>query len=309
MRKLFLMFLLIICSLSVFAVTYQDAENAYLDASLDIQQLKLKGMPVDSLEDALSEMDDQLHGENVSLLMERIAILNASNESDKMALASQLSSLVQASLSSGLPVGANYSFVVERAVWVRSMKDRAFESAELLSKLQDSISAVNESVNLSAVFSTLQSADEAFLDERYAEVPALVELGHSQIEDAVVNAARERAFLRLARRNVVDFVQDHWRGLLIALAGLVVLSLWTFFEVRALNAFRKLRLLHIDLRAVEESERSTQQLYYGEHMGSTTYRARMELFKQKQRQLKTDIQVWHSLAKSYRRFTVFSRLK
>jgi hypothetical protein len=291
------------------AVSLQDAEDAYLNASLDIQQLKMKDMPVASLEDALDMMDAKLHGDNLSLLLEKVSILNASNESDKMALASQLSGLIQNSLSSGLPVGANYSFVVEKALWVRSMKDKAFESAELLSKLQDSISAVNESVNLSAVLSTLQQADDAFLDERYGEVPGLVDLGHSQIEDAVVNAARERAFMRLARRNVVDFVQDHWRGLLIALAGLVVLGLWTFFEVRTLHAFRKIRLLEIELGAVEESERSTQQQYYSEGMGSTTYKARMTAFKQRQRQLKTDIQVWHSLAKSYRRFTVFSRLK
>ena len=306
MRKLLmLLFILPV----VFAVTYQDADDAYLNASLDIQQLKLKDMPVASLEDALEVMEEKLHGDNMSLLLEKVSILNASNESDKMVLASQLSGLIQASLSAGLPVGANYSFVVERAVWVRSMKDRAFESAELLSELQDSISAVNESVNLSAVLSTLQSADDAFLDERYAEVPGLVELGHSQIEDAVVNAASERAFMRLARRNVVDYVQDHWRGLLMVFAGLFVLGLWSFFEVRALHAFRKLRLLEIELRAVEESERSTQQEYYGSKMGSTTYRARMDAFKQRQRQLKTDLQVWHSLAKSYRRFTVFSRFK
>ena len=306
--KCFVLLLLIVSFAG--AVSLQDADDAYLNASLDIQQLKMQSMPVDSLEDALDMMAAQLHGENISLLMDKIAILNASNESDKMALASQLSGLIQMSLSSGLPVGANYSFVVEKAVWVRSMKDKAFAASEALAGLRSSVAVTNVTgLNLSDFYSTVNEADSAFSNERYDEVSVLVDRAKAQLEDAVVNAASERAFMRLARRNVVDYVHDHWRGLLTVLACLIVLGLWSFFEVRALHAFRKVRLLEIDLRAVEESERSTQQLYYSAGMGSTTYRARMDAFKQRQRQLKTDIQVWHSLAKSYRRFTVFSRFK
>ncbi|VVB81169.1 Uncharacterised protein [uncultured archaeon] len=289
------------------AVTLQDADEAFTSAALDVRQMKSAGLPVDSLEDALDAMSDKLHGENISLLMDKIAILNASNESDKMVLASQLSSLVQASLSSGLPVGANYSFVVEKAVWIRGMKEKAFASAELLSDLQKSIASINVTVNLSRVIETLGSAEMAFSDERYNDVPPLVEQAKSQLEDAQVESARERAFLRLARRNVVDYTKDHWRGLLIALASVVIVGFWIFFESRTLYALRKIRLLSIELSAVEQTERSTQEQYYSCKMGATTYKSRMSAFKQKQRKLRTDLQVWHGLAKSYRRFAVFSR--
>jgi len=303
--KKFLIFVLLISF--VFAVSFDDADKAYTDALLEVEQIKLAGLPHDSFDDALAQMDEKLHGENVSLLLERIAILNSSNESDKLALASQLSSLVQASLSSGLPVGANYSFVVEKSQWIKSRKNLAFEAFNLLSELNKNSKNVSEPVDLSEYYIAVHAANLAFNEERFEDIPGLVSRADSLLEDARISAARERAFLRLARRNIVNFVEDYWRSLLIALVAFIFLVIWCFLEIRAFRSVKHVKFLAFEIRTVEESIRLAQEEYYSGKSGASTYKARMDSYRKRLRQLKSEHSVWLSLSRSYRSFSLLSK--
>ena len=293
----------------VCAATLQEAKDAYFNSTLEVQHLSELGYPTQSLEDALTEMHDSLAGVNISRLVARADVLNQSNETEKTALAQQLYQLIDASLRTGVPPGVNYTFVVEKAAWISSMRQKAFESFDLISNMNATLGKANETLNLSAVYETMAKAGQSFKAERYDEIPPLMEQARRQLEDAQVEAARERAFLMLARRNVLNYVQDHWMGLLLALVIANILALWAYCEIRLYSAIRTVHRLNIELAANARMAKETQENYYSDHMGASTYRTRMDNLKQKNRRLKTSLQVWTKLAQVYRKYALIMRFK
>lgn len=305
--KRFLLFLLLIPI--VYAVSFEEAKDAYFDAVHDVQHLKSLNYSTLSFDDMLFQMDEALYGKNVSLLIERARILNDSGEADKIVLAAEIYRLIDDSIRSGLRPGVNYSFVIYGASWINERKSMAFEAHDVLSEFESRLSSSNDSIFFIPVLDTLDQAKRAFADERYEVVFSLVSQGGAGFEQALVESARERAYLRLARRNVVNYVQDHWRGLLLTLLILSVLSLWAFFEVRYYRVLNRFKRLEAELSSVAQSMRSSQEEYYTSRLGASSYRARMNSFKKKSRDLKIELSVVRSLLHSYRKFSLFGKFK
>jgi hypothetical protein len=306
MKRLLLLLLLVP---GVFGVTFDEARDAYVNSTLLIENLKSLKYPTTALEDALVPMRENLYGMNISKLRQKADILWYSGEPDKILIALQLYAAINASLQTGVNPGINYSFVVEKAEWIKQMREKAFMASDLLSDARDNFAQVNETLDLTVAKATFDSAEISFDAERYDEVAPLVRQALDQLEDARVEAARERAFMRLARRNVVNYVEDHWRGLLTTLAVLLVLFTWFFLEVRAFRAFSRMHRLRIELRAVLDAMRAAQEEYFTGNTGSGTYKRRMDLYHAKQRRLKTDLHVWEKLAHLYKKRTIFARFK
>jgi hypothetical protein len=292
------------------AATLQEAQDAYFNATLEVQHMKRINYPTQSLEDALTEMHDALVGANISVLVERANLLNGSNETEKTELAQKLYQLIDASLKTGVSPGVNYTFVVEKAEWIVVTKQKAFESSGMLAAFNQQMQKINQSeLNLSAVHGTISKAENAFKSERYDDAIALVRQAQVQLENAQVDAARERAFLRLARRNVINYVREHWLGLLVTLIIVGVLGAWSYLEARLYYGLRIIRTTKFKLSANQKIQEETQKGYYADGMGSQTYNSRMGMLKQKQRQLKTRLQVWEKLVVEYRKYSVINRFR
>lgn len=306
--KKFLMLLLLVPL--VYAITPEEAKDAYFNATLDVKYMKSVNLPVDSLEDALIEMHSALEGESIPKLLATANILNASGEPEKVFLAQKFYRQINESLKTGINPGTDYSFVIKKSAWIKQMREKAISSRELIQSMQGELSSANISgMNFSEVNATISRAESDFVDERYDDIAVLKAQFDAQLEDAQVQAARERAFMRLARRNLVNYVQDHWFGVLIWLIILSALGSFAFFEIRYYKALEKIKKLNLELSANADMQKKTQEDYYTDGMGSGTYRSRMDALHGKQRKLKTDLLVWEKLSESYAKFSVLGRFK
>jgi len=301
-----LLFLVLLC-VSVAAVTFEEARDAYQNASVDVLQLRHEGIPIQSLEDVLRQMNGSLFGRDEKKLREIAFLLNETDEGRPLAL--QYFAMLEEANRSGLNPGQNFSLVLEGAGKIDRLRVAAFEARDSLRALNEELDALNESLNLTRVIVSLSKAQDAFTSERFAEVPGLVNQTRSELDDARVESARERALLRLARRNVRAYVEDHWRGLLIALGVVAVLSLWLFLELRASFGAKKLDVLHEEMRSVRDLLFSTQKEYYGGSLGRPAYLSRMNAYHQKERTLKAQLAALESLVRLYRKMTIFHRFK
>lgn len=291
------------------AYTFEEAQDAYMNATLEIEQLKSLGFSTLSLEDQLPLMKENLEGVPKEQIEARIEILNISGEKEKEEEAERLKKELRDAESEGRNPEVNYTFVIERAQWIHERKELAFESSDLVAQLHQRIATTSQYINLSAVQESITLAERAFNEERYEEVPIFTQRAYELLEDAEVAEARERAFLRLARRNIWNYAQDHWFGIIVTLIILGALGTWTFIEARLLAAQRKIRNLKLEMQSVQQSEKSTQEDYYGSKIGSGTYKNRMTLYKNNYLKLKTDLDVWTNLEKQYRKISLLSRMK
>lgn len=291
------------------AATLEEAQDAYLNATLEVEQLKSLGFSTQALDDQLAIMQEKLEGIPADQIETRIAIFNASGEQEKKLEAERLIKELKKAEQEGRNPGVNYTFVIEKATWIHDRKELAFESSDALAELHQRMATTNQYVNLSAAQEAVISAEKAFKEERYEDVPIFTQRAYDLLEDAEVAAARERAFLRLARRNLLSYAQDHWFSATIMLIILGALGAWTFIEVRVIRAKQKIKQIKLEMTSTTQSEKKTQEDYYGGKMGSGTYKNRMVLFKNNYLKLKTDLEVWTKLEKEYKKFSLLSLLK
>ena len=304
---LFRLAFLVLLAMNVQGAVYADAKDAYFNASLDVEQLKGAGLPYESLEDALLQMDGALKGKDPVLLFQTALSLNETDEGRP--LAERYFALLDEASRSGLRPGQNFSFVIERAQWIANKKQSAFDANDALVGFLDELEQVNETVNLSRVDFLLEEAKNAFEVERFEEVPSLVGDAREELDLALLAAARERALVRLARRNVVSYVQDHFKGVLMSLAVLFLLVVWAYLEGRVLFAKNKLRFIHEQLKVAQHMLVNAQKEYYGGSIGRVNYHNQMESQRQKIRSLKGSVGGWEQMLSKYKKSSVIGRFR
>ncbi len=247
------------------ALTMDEAQDAYLNATLEIEQLKGLGFSTQSLEDHLALMKEKLEG-----------------------------------------VPADHTFVIEKAMWIHDRKELMLESSDMLAELHQRIATTNQYVNLSTVQEAFTSAEKSFKEERYEDVTIFTQRAYDLLEDTEAAAARERGFLRLARRNLFSYAKDHWFSTAIML---IILGMWTFIEARVIRAQQKIKQIKLEMTSIAQSENKTQEDYDGGNIGSGTYRNRMALYQNNYLKLKTDFEVWIKLKQQYKNVSLLSRMK
>ena len=290
----------------VFAATPDDAKDAYLNATVNVEQVKRAGLPYQSLEDLLNEMEIALKGKNAGKLLETALILNQTEEGKERAQL-YFAELDVARLQ-GLQPGQNFSFVVKNAQAIADKREQAFELHEQIEKLKKEV-ANETGINSSQVGVLLVQVKDAFEREDYDATPVLLNQTRASLDDAKVAAARERALARLARRNIQSFVQDQWLAVLVVLLVIVVVLFWGFVEGRVVYASKKICTLTGEVESAGESLLQAQKDYYSGESGRSTYNARIAAIREKQRTASAQANAWRELKKKYVRFAIISRFR
>lgn len=287
--------------------TLEEAKDALLNATLDVEQARQEGLPHESLVDALSMMGDSLSGKDVQRLRETALALNESDEARP--LAQRYFEMIEESRRTGLKPGQNFTFVVETARWIEERKMLAFEARELLAAVEDEVFSAGPGLNLSTVNFLLQSARSAYESERFEKVPSLVNETWFAFEQAQVAQARERALVALAGRTVVGFVEQNWIGVLAFFAVFAVLAAVAFFELRVVYALKRVASARRELKVAHEMLVGAQRDYYGGSIGRATYKSRLDQQRERTRTLQAELNGWVALHEDYKKKSLLSRFR
>ncbi|RJQ21347.1 hypothetical protein C4580_02280 [Candidatus Woesearchaeota archaeon] len=285
---------------------FERAREAYLNATLDVEQLRSEGLPYQSLEDRLFVMNESLVGRDEAKLLQTATLLNQSL--DGRAKAQEYFRMINLARQQGLKPGQDFRLVIREAEAIRLEKNRVFELRDLLAALEAEVAA-SEAGNSSSVVVSLEKTKEAFLSERYGEFGVRYNETRLSLEDAEVALARERALTALAGRTIGGFVLKNWRALLVALAVLAVLGVWGYLEWRYVFAQRKFSECVEGIGAVKESMLAAQRDYYAGKLSRATYAGKVAQLHEKERDLKAKRGVWQARKEAFRRTALLARFK
>ncbi|MBS3124856.1 hypothetical protein J4211_01215 [Candidatus Woesearchaeota archaeon] len=298
--------LILLLSTLVVAASSEDAREAYLNATVHVEQMKRAGFPHGLMDGLLQDMEIALKGKNASKLLQTALILNQTEEG--ILRAQEYFAELESARLQGLQPGQNFSMVIHYAQLIAYKREQAFEARDELKRVEEIIAGA-ENINLSRVNELLQEAQDSFASEKYELIPGLVNQTEVALEDAKVAAARNRALARLARRNLLSFVEDNWLSVLVVLLIFSVLGLWGFVEGRVFYAAKKVRVLESELAAAHEGLLQAQKEYYSGESGRSTYGARTEKVHEKQRAISSQLHAWRELHAKYLKTAVIARFR
>ncbi|MBI4146836.1 hypothetical protein HY489_05875 [Candidatus Woesearchaeota archaeon] len=299
--------LLIVLSSLACAVSVEQAKEVFLNATVDVAQVKKAGLPYASLEDTLLRMNDSLVGRDEFALLQTAVHLNESVEGKP--LAEEYFRMIAQARSAGLRPGQNLTRVVELGRWIAEKKVSAFDARDALEDLGALLVQVNVSVNMSLVDRTFEKARDAFESERYDEVFVLVHATRMHLAEAESAAVRERTFAYIAKKNITEFVKRHTIGVIVVLAILAILGVWGWLEFRVMFALQKEREASRVIDATNKTLQHVQEEYFAGKMGRFSYRQRMEQLRERGRKVKAELAAWKSGVQKYRRYALLNRFR
>ena len=297
--------LLALISQGVFAETFEMAKEAYVNATLDLEQLKAEGLPFASVEDRLTIMNESLVGQDAEKLMQLALLLNKSDSGKAKAF--EYFRMISDARLRGLKPGQDFALVVREARAVRAIRDGAFEARDVIARLERDIQS-GAAANDSRVLELFAKTQNAFRAEHYGELGGLVNETFERIEDVEVERARERAFLGVARNNFWTFAREHAFAVAVFVVVSIVLSIWVSLELRFVKAKRAWEWTSRALKGAEEGLLLAQKKYYAGELGRATYQGRVIQFHEKQRDLKAKLGVWTQNVERFARWSLLSRL-
>jgi len=297
--------IIILVAVLVTAAVPESAREAYLNATVHVEQMKRAGLPYQSASDLLKDMEVALNGKNATKLFETALILNQTEEG--RAKAEEYFDELDAAHVQGLKPGQNFSLVVSHGERIAVVREQAFDAQERIAQMDEFIALAE--VNRSQVDEKMVQVRTAFASEQFDKVPGLLNQTAVLLEDAKVAAARDRALARLARRNVQGFVEDHWISVLVFLLVVAVAVLWAFVEGRAMYALKRICMLEAELKVAQEGLLQAQKEYYAGEIGRGTYAARSDAVRERKQNATAQLQVWRELHSKYAQKTIFSRFR
>ena len=287
-------------ALFVAGATLEDAKDAFLNATLDVEQARQEGLPHESLVDALVMMEESLSGKDPQRLRETALALNESDEARP--LADRYFKLIDEAKRTGLKPGQNFTFVVETAQWIAERKALAFDARERLSVLERDVRSAEDGLNLS-------NARSAYESERFERVEGLVSETRLALEQTQVASARERALLALARRTVVGYVEQNWVSVLVFFVIFVAVAIFAFLELRVVYALRKISSVKREFKVAHEMLVGAQRDYYEGRIGRVTYKSRLDQQHERSRSLQAELNGWMAIHEEYKHKSVFARFR
>lgn len=298
--------LLALLSLGVFAESFELAKEAFVNATLDLEQLRAEGLPYASIEDHLFVMNESLVGKDEAKVLELAVMLNKSDAGKAKAF--EYFRMVETARQKGIRPGQDFALVVREARVVRAIRDSAFESRDVVVQLERDVQ-LSVAANDSRVLELLGEVRGAFKAEQYGELGGLVNATLERMEDVEVERARERAFLGVARRNFADLVKAHAWGIVFGLLIVLVLCVWAFLELRFSRALRARDWTKKAVKGAEEGLLLAQKKYYAGELGRATYQGRVAQFHEKERDLKAKLGMWSQNVERFRKWSLLGRLR
>lgn len=232
---------------SQLAINSTQAENAINGAKADMQDMIKAGFNVVRVNDTINKAEQQFQAQ---LALEE---------------------------KKGNP---DYSLVTDEIKDVREIKNEAFKMSDELKVLGETLKEKeNESVNLTQALILLDQAKKEFSDERYEQIPKIIDNCYSEISKIESESTTLRAFYLATTENLGDFLKRSWLILISISFGVVV----TFAVGRnAISRHRiksRIKKLEIERAVINDLVKKTQKDYFEKgDLSESSYKIKIKKF-------------------------------
>lgn len=236
------------------AVTEQEAQSSIGNASQTIDDLRSNEVPVQRLEDILSEANQTYRARR--------------------------------DLQS-----PSFDRVIELTDQIQELSQTALRARDEIEVLREEIEiAEEEGINVSAARNDLESAEEDLQSGRYEEALDDVDRGYSSLSEARALSVRLETFYQEETENIASYIQENKQKLSVyVIAGFASLLIFVR-ELRMLNLRRIKKKLERREESVEKLIIELEKKYYQEQdMPKKAFEVRKEKFKNIRNEVKTKI--------------------
>ena len=269
--KIFVLFLILIFSLNVFAV---DSNSFKLSSFGLTAQSSLV-----SVRDSVSKM-----------VFEKI---RHQRVDDLLWIAQQ--SFNEQVLKEKQGFVSNYSVVFSKVLEAKNVVSLAFKTKDGLVLLEQNLNDVkskNPDVDFSNASTVYENAKKEFESERYEVSLKLIDEGNAVIISSLTLSSKTSALYRETTKNIVTFFKENWKTILFLLVLLVLLALVFRKQLQIFSLSEKISALELESSLVLKLIAKAQKEYFElGTMPETVYNARLSLFSSKLRVLNREVAV------------------
>ena len=187
---------------------------------------------------------------------------------------------------------ASYTQAQEKAFEATSITQQAFSVFDELQILKDAVNALPESESKKQIQTIAATAEKEFKDERYEKATELIKQAHAKIIEVQTMQARAMALYEATSKTLTNLVLKnlYW---VVGFAATSVIAVLLFRGNLKKGALKKrLKKLEKKKQIILNLIKNTQYKYFEEgKMPETLYKARIELFKRKDRDLNRQIAI------------------
>ena len=148
----------------------------------------------------------------------------------------------------------------------------------------------SKNYNLSEMDKEYQDIISAFQEERFEEVPELINKGYEKLSEIEASQTALKLFYSATSRSIKNFLKKHWLKIII---GVVIITLSLLLSWKTLSRIRiKMRLNHLILqkKSLNNLIKTLQHDYFKtKKISETEYKIKLERFKELIRDIEREI--------------------
>lgn len=170
----------------------------------------------------------------------------------------------------------DFSRVMETTEKIRNIKREAYRVEDEIKALEERIQDLESTnLDLKEVKNTFNQAKEEFASERFEQAKEKIDQTYEEISSAQAVSTRVRAIYEASRENVVSFVRNNWRTLLIVLVSFPA-SFWIAYrEVYFYLLKKRKKRLKMRKGVIKDLIKESQYKYFEKgDMPEATYNVR-----------------------------------
>lgn len=274
-----IVFILLLLPICVTAATRDEALAAIRAAEIDVEQMALDGFNIKAVNDSLFAAEKALERADFA------AVLKEGN--------GELVEQARVALEGLNYEGFSYNDVLKYTDQITKRKNQAYEVRDGISAAENKIRSYSiEGVDVEYAEELLVSAKEAFEKERYNE--AATDL--ADLNNNLETRRAELSAVRIVAHSSKNFVVEHWKELLIVLAGLILIGILFAHRIYLWSINKKLRKLLLEHEALLQLMKQNQvERFRDGSIPKSIYEIRMEKYNERLNTIKELIPVYESM--------------
>ncbi|MFQ6136703.1 MAG: hypothetical protein ACE5PM_05945 [Candidatus Hydrothermarchaeales archaeon] len=176
----------------------------------------------------------------------------------------------------------NYALVLVKAEEISKRKDRAYGIRDSLRALKLRIEELSgRGLDTAKAGEIYIAASDAFRKENYDEAEELVFQANKNLSDVEAEYTVFRARYNAARDNTISYLKEHWRGISMALALLLVIGLISYDKFESMKTRRRLDDMEIEKKVLVEQMKKAQIDYFNKGlMSRESYDIKMRKYRE-----------------------------
>ncbi len=173
----------------------------------------------------------------------------------------------------------DFNFVLQKAETISEIKSKAMLALDELSAVENRLKDAEKYADMKDARAIFEQAKKEFQDERYEKAVELIEAAHAKIDELESLSTKIAALYEASTKNIIGFVQQQWKEILIFLALLTIFYKLFNKKARMRITKYKMKSLEMEKHALDSLIKRAQSDYFEKGiMSETAYNIKMLKF-------------------------------